>query len=70
MSIRAIDVGFDLRTAKTPIDLAKWPNLTHMPYDAADGTAAIATGTRDEIARTLRAAGYVVVTTPDTISTQ
>lgn len=63
MSIRAIDVGFDLRAAKVPVDLAKWPKLTSMPYDGVDGGAKVATGTREEIASTLRRAGYVVVAT-------
>lgn len=59
MSVRAIDVGFDLRPHDVAVDLSAGPES--MPYDSPDGPA-VATGTRDQIATTLARAGYICIT--------
>lgn len=59
MSVRAIDVGFDIRAHSMPVDLSDGPES--MPYDGPGGPA-VATGTRDQIATTLARAGYICIT--------
>ena len=54
-SLRAIDVGFDLRETKTPIDLAD--DIRTVYFDGPDGPAEVS-GSKSRIVGTLADAGY------------
>jgi len=57
-SYRAIDVGFSLPRQKIWLELPA--DITAAEYDGPDGEPRAATGTIEEIARELEAAGYLV----------
>lgn len=58
-SLRAIDVGFDLRR-HPEIEINHDPKYMQVDYDGPNNERMTATGSPDEIAATLRAAGYSI----------
>lgn len=58
-SLLPLDVGFDLRLHDMPVNLPE--GVDEVVYLDEDGKEAIASGSREEITRQLRQAGYKVV---------
>ena len=58
-SLLSLDVGFDLRLHDMPVNLPE--GVDEVAYLDEAGKEAIAAGSREEIARQLRQAGYKVV---------
>jgi hypothetical protein len=58
LSIRAIDVGFDLRVLGMIVEIPR--TVTAVTYDDRQGEARVVRGDAGTIARALRRAGYRV----------
>lgn len=62
LSIRAADVGFDLRQHPFPVNLAALPDdVDCVFFDAPEGRQGEARGTHQQIGQQLAQAGYLVM---------
>ena len=62
-SLLPLDVGFDLRLHDMPVNLPE--GVGEVAYLDEDGNAAIAAGSREELARRLMQAGYKLAGSAD-----
>ncbi len=61
LSLLPIDVGFDLKEAKIPINLASTENCLSVKFLNKKGKKQTTEGTKEEVANTLQKNGYLIL---------